>query len=1214
MTSMNTFKPLSLFFLLLAGLSGCMGVVPEVTSLDFGDVYIVGSYAASTPLENAAATAQTIVDVSFADGSAFSLATTLPFVMEQRTPYAIDFALSPVPESFGTLSDVAHLLIKPQAGAVYEVVVNLSAQFIDGDLDNDNAVDVAFGGDDCDDDDADIFGGLFPHEEVCDGKDNDCDGGLGEGESDLDQDGVICFADCDDQDPDVYGGDSPHAEVCDDKDNDCDNFLGDDELDLDADGITACAGDCEPLVPSVRPGMLEVCDGFDTDCNVATSVPGGELDIDLDGYLPCGPYQEANSGALGGGDCDDSNSAVYGGNNPAAELCDGLDNDCDGYMLYDEVDEDNDLFLACLDCDDAATTTFPGAPELCDGVDNDCDGLKGADADGEVDSDGDGSLSCADCDDTDSGSFPGAAEICDGLDNDCDGSADFGGNAAAEFDLDADGSPACADCDDGDPSSFPDNPELCDGGIDNDCDSSTDEDDDNDGDTLSACAGDCDDLNPITYPGAAEVCDGADNDCNGLADYAGNVANEVDSDGDGSPFCADCLDSNASIFPGNPEICDGGDNDCDSATWADSAQEVDADVDGSLSCADCDDADANVFPGNVEACDGLDNDCDGSAGSDETDGDGDSVIACADCDDADALNFPGNLEVCDNRDNDCNISTNEGSDNDGDGISTCDGDCDDSSAASFPGAPAELCDGADNDCDGDLLVGEDADSDGDGLIDCLDTDCPHFVDDDFAGTSLGSQTFPWTSLAQGIAGAAAAGCSAINVQSGNYTGPLNWPAGNDLRVVGVDGAALTILSAPTPASAGDGSGPVVIIDGGQSRTALLQGFTITGGNTIGTTPTSADGNGGAILVIGASPTLRGLTVQGNTATGSGGGLAATDSSLLIDDCVFSGNLAAHPSGGGGGGIFISGGAPVLTRNLLVGNTAADNGGALLVEFPSGPIEISGNSFQHNHANDAAAAYLNTISGEIFQNTFEGNGEVDAANSVGPTFYAGAVYLSSSNDTVFSNNIFNANTGSSASAMYIFNSSPELNHNVFVDNISPVGGAVKVALRIFGGVYRNNIFAHNTGAGIFISTANNFPYGHANAVVLQNNDFYSNSVGPFDSFTEGAFGLLDDGLGNEPDDSGYDPATNGYAHDSDSDGIPDFYDGQADGNLSQLWSASSDPQFANFVADGDPLSDVLTLLPGSACIDAGDPDPLANDVDGSRADIGAFGGPLGDWAP
>lgn len=37
-----------------------------------------------------------------------------------------------------------------------------------------------------------------------------------------------------------------------------------------------------------------------------------------------------------------------------------------------------------------------------------------------------------------------------------------------------------------------------------------------------------------------------------------------------------------------------------------------------------------------------------------------------------------------------------------------------------------------------------------------------------------------------------------------------------------------------------------------------------------------------------------------------------------------------------------------------------------------------------------------------------------------------------------------------------------------------------------------------------------------------------------------------------------------------------------------------------------------LLPGSVCIDSGNPDSAFNDPDGSRNDVGAYGGPLGDW--
>ena len=39
---------------------------------------------------------------------------------------------------------------------------------------------------------------------------------------------------------------------------------------------------------------------------------------------------------------------------------------------------------------------------------------------------------------------------------------------------------------------------------------------------------------------------------------------------------------------------------------------------------------------------------------------------------------------------------------------------------------------------------------------------------------------------------------------------------------------------------------------------------------------------------------------------------------------------------------------------------------------------------------------------------------------------------------------------------------------------------------------------------------------------------------------------------------------------------------------------------------------LKLQLSSPCIDNGNPDPAFNDVDGSRNDQGAYGGPNGDW--
>ena len=353
--------------------------------------------------------------------------------------------------------------------------------------------------------------------EECDGLDNNCDGTIDEGVTmtyyrDVDEDGFGDDADtidaCDlPPEYSTQGGDcddinsaaNPFTlEICDGIDNNCDGAIDESGAigsmtyfsDVDGDGFgddttvsegcevpvgsVLVGGDCDDTSALKSPGLYEVCDGIDNDCdlivdNNAVNETTYYLDSDVDGYgdvassilscpstLPAGYVDNSD-------DCNDAEPLAYSN---ALELCDTVDNDCDGQVDNNPVDQlmwyldsDGDGFgdsaqmeIGCEapvqyvdnadDCVDLDSAINPMASEVCDGIDNDCDGDVDTNAIDviqqylDLDEDGFGDLnvtasSCEllvgyienfdDCDDSDAAIYPNALEICDGVDNDCDG-------------------------------------------------------------------------------------------------------------------------------------------------------------------------------------------------------------------------------------------------------------------------------------------------------------------------------------------------------------------------------------------------------------------------------------------------------------------------------------------------------------------------------------------------------------------------------------------------------------------------------------------------------------------------------------------------------------------------------------------------------------------------------------------------------------------------
>ena len=301
-------------------------------------------------------------------------------------------------------------------------------------------------GDDCDDENAEIFPGAT---ELCNGVDDNCDGTIDEaGDApwyeDADGDGygnpdvslsecdpegswVPDGTDCDDEDPDINPG---VDDICNLQDDDCDGDIDEDPeflwyMDLDGDGwgssteTSACSqpdntspdtGDCDDSDADINPDAEEVCDGEDNNCDgdidedEAVDASSWYTDGDGDGFgddsSATTSCDQPSNTVADGGDCDDGDDAI---NPDAEEVCDQVDNDCNG-TVDDDYATDADTWYADTDGDGFGDPN--SSTSACDQPSN------------YVDNDDD-------CDDGAGDINPDAEEVCfDGVDDNCSGTAD----------------------------------------------------------------------------------------------------------------------------------------------------------------------------------------------------------------------------------------------------------------------------------------------------------------------------------------------------------------------------------------------------------------------------------------------------------------------------------------------------------------------------------------------------------------------------------------------------------------------------------------------------------------------------------------------------------------------------------------------------------------------------------------------------------------------
>ena len=270
----------------------------------------------------------------------------------------------------------------------------------------------------------------------------------------------------------------------------------------------------------------------------------------------------------------------------------------------------------------------------------------------------------------------------------------------------------------------------------------------------------------------------------------------------------------------------------------------------------------------------------------------------------------------------------------------------------------------------------------------------------------------------------------------------------------------------------------VVVGSGTIASAVLDGFTITGGYADGVgrqldgggmlndtgSPTlinvtfsgnMATSGGGMENYNNSHPTLSNVTFRDNTASDYGGGLLNYRSNPTLTNVIFSGNAADN-----GGGLYNYQSSPSLTDVTFSGNTTTRENGGGLYNYQSSP-SLTDMIFNGNTAENGGGMYNYYDSSPSLTNvTFSGNTAVLAG---------GGMYNWRSN-TSLTDVTFSGNTADVGGGISSNTSSPILKNVTFSDNMADVGG---------GGMYNyynsspsltNVTFSGNTatsyGGGIY----------------------------------------------------------------------------------------------------------------------------------------------------
>jgi uncharacterized repeat protein (TIGR01451 family) len=270
------------------------------------------------------------------------------------------------------------------------------------------------------------------------------------------------------------------------------------------------------------------------------------------------------------------------------------------------------------------------------------------------------------------------------------------------------------------------------------------------------------------------------------------------------------------------------------------------------------------------------------------------------------------------------------------------------------------------------------------------------------------------------------------------------------------------------------NGDATTLDGG--------GLYITAGTTSLLTNSVASNqaqHGGGLRLDNSRATLRGNSINNNRAgtnpassgqnDGLGGGLYITGGAPLVTANILSGNQAVHPALSYGGGVYVGQTAMTFNANTLTNNQAQRGGGLYLAATTQ--ITLQNNTISGNVA-QAPNDDLRASGGGVY---FAGATITFTTNTLSQNSapYGGGLYVAGAGDSQISHNTLTANTASKdGGGVYLDASDATLASNRVQNNATTGGSGGGLYARNGQATLQANAFLTNSatldGGGLFLS--------------------------------------------------------------------------------------------------------------------------------------------------